>query len=216
MAEPRSRRGAARAGADEHRGRAAIGAARERLDGRRARRDRDARGRGRRRDHHRRSRRRARRARRSDDSGNDDGERVGLVLDVELLGVADVVAVDLIRERLAAADEDAGADRGGGRRPGGARGTGPIRIADAAPPSSVSASSARNAVSASGRSRPASGAIVSGRRPRNVYGSVLETIAKRAPSITSPVSSSRSSRVRVPSSRKKTSNAAATCSGCEK
>ena len=31
----------------------------------------------------------------------DDGERVGFVLDVELLGVAHVVAVDLIRERLA-------------------------------------------------------------------------------------------------------------------
>ena len=30
----------------------------------------------------------------------DDGERVRFVLDVELFGVADVVAVDLIRERL--------------------------------------------------------------------------------------------------------------------
>ena len=38
--------------------------------------------------------------------GNDDVERVGLVLDVELLGVAHVVAVDLIREGLAAAHDE--------------------------------------------------------------------------------------------------------------
>ena len=40
-------------------------------------------------------------------SGNDDRERVGLVLDVELLRVAHVVAVDLVGERFAAAHHDA-------------------------------------------------------------------------------------------------------------
>ena len=109
---------------------------------------------------------------------------------LELLRVARVVAVDLVRERLGLNARSAGGDRGGDRRPCGARGTRPCasptprrrerdRVEDCGTPSARAGGRARR------RERPATGC---GRG--TCTDRVFDTIAKRTPSIVSPVSSS--------------------------